>query len=153
MLRVHQDFHAQRTNECRASCPCTPELANRTLLQPYTPFPPRSNTCNCPSEWLSSATLVKSRRCTRRIQPQGTSRSSTWGICTRRAGKLNKARSQLYRSQILQENMRWKALAEIYTMHSFAQICNRNFLSKFCEKFANFAKIVAKYAKSLLKVC
>ena len=32
----------------------------------------------------------------------------TWGICTRRAGKLNRARSQLYRSQILQENVRWK---------------------------------------------
>ena len=29
----------------------------------------------------------------------------------------------LYRSQILQENMRWKALAEIYTMHSFAPFC------------------------------
>ena len=41
-------------------------------------------------------------------------------IRTRRAGKLNKARYRLYRSQILQENMRWKALAEIYTMHSFA---------------------------------
>ena len=30
------------------------------------------------------------------------------------------ARSQLYRSQILQVNTRWKALAEIYTMHYFA---------------------------------
>ena len=28
--------------------------------------------------------------------------------------------SRLYRSQILQVNMRWKALPEIYTMHSFA---------------------------------
>ena len=27
-------------------------------------------------------------------------------ICTRRAGKLNRARSQLYRSQILQKSMR-----------------------------------------------
>ena len=44
----------------------------------------------------------------------------TWGICTRRAGKLYKARYQLYLSQILQENMRWKALAEIYTMRCFA---------------------------------
>ena len=44
----------------------------------------------------------------------------TWGICTRRAGKLYEARSRLYRSQILQENMHWKALAEIYTMHSYA---------------------------------
>ena len=39
-----------------------------------------------------------------------------------RAGKLDRARSRLYRSQILQENMRLKALAEIYTMHSFAHI-------------------------------
>ena len=48
-----------------------------------------------------------------------------WGICTRRAGKLYKARSRLYRSQILQVNTRWKALAEIYTMHSFAPLWNR----------------------------
>ena len=41
----------------------------------------------------------------------------TWGICTRRAGKLYKARSRLCRSQILQVNTRLKALAEIY------QIC------------------------------
>ena len=37
----------------------------------------------------------------------------TWEICTRRAGKLYKARSRLYRSQILQVNARVKALAEI----------------------------------------
>ena len=35
-------------------------------------------------------------------------------------GKLYRARSRLYRNEILQVNMRWKALAEIYTMHSFA---------------------------------
>ena len=29
------------------------------------------------------------------------------GICTRRAGKLYKPRSRLYRSQILQVNTRW----------------------------------------------
>ena len=29
---------------------------------------------------------------------------STWGICTRRAGQLYRARSRLYRSQILQVN-------------------------------------------------
>ena len=50
------------------------------------------------------------------------------GCCIARSGKLDKARSRLYRGQILQENMRWKALAEIYTMHSFAQLCNLNFL-------------------------
>ena len=37
-------------------------------------------------------------------------------------GKLYRARSRLYRKEILQENMRLKALAEIYTMHSFAQL-------------------------------
>ena len=40
--------------------------------------------------------------------------------CIARSGKLDRARSRLYRGQILQENMRWKALDEIYTMHSFA---------------------------------
>ena len=40
-------------------------------------------------------------------------------------GKLWEARSRLYRSQILQINTRWKALAEIYTMHSFAPFWNR----------------------------
>ena len=46
-------------------------------------------------------------------------------------GKLWRARSRLYRSQILQVytivvhvNTRWKALAEIYTMHSFAPFWN-----------------------------
>ena len=41
--------------------------------------------------------------------------------------KIKKARSRLYRSQILQENARWKALAEIYTMHF-----NLNFFVKNC---------------------
>ena len=36
------------------------------------------------------------------------------------SGKLYRARSRLYRNEILQVNMRLKALAEIYTMHSFA---------------------------------
>ena len=49
-------------------------------------------------------------------------------ICTRRAGKLFRARSRLYRSQNLQVNTRWKALAEVYTMHSFALFFTLNFL-------------------------
>ena len=50
----------------------------------------------------------------------------------RRAGKVYKARSRLYRSQILQDlvNTRWKALAEIYTMHSFAPFFNLKILDK-----------------------
>ena len=38
-----------------------------------------------------------------------------------RTFELFRARSLLYRSQILPVNTRWKALAEIYTMHSFAR--------------------------------
>ena len=34
--------------------------------------------------------------------------------------KLRGARSRLYRRRFLQVNTRWKALADIYTMHSFA---------------------------------
>ena len=54
--------------------------------------------------------------------------------------------SRLYRSQILQVNTRWKALAEIYTMHSFAPFSNRKIFVKNCWKkfavfFANFCKI------------
>ena len=57
------------------------------------------------------------------------------GVCETRqdiglgfgCGKLHRARSRLYRSQILQVNTRWKALAEIYTMHSFAPFSNLNF--------------------------
>ena len=63
-----------------------------------------------------------------------------------RSGKLDRARSRLYRSQILQENMRWKALAEIYKMHSFAQLCNLNFLSnlpKMLQIFWKFSQILA----------
>ena len=38
--------------------------------------------------------------------------------------KLRGARSRLYRRRFLQVNTRWKALAEIYTMHSFAPFWN-----------------------------
>ena len=47
-----------------------------------------------------------------------------------RTFELLRARSRLYRSQILQVNTRWKALAEIYTMHSFAPFSNLNFFVK-----------------------
>ena len=45
-----------------------------------------------------------------RTRRAGKSISLTWGICTRRAGKLYRVRSRLYRSQILQVNTstRWK---------------------------------------------
>ena len=46
-----------------------------------------------------------------------------------------RARSRLYRSQILQVNTRWKALVEIYTMHSFAPFSNLNFFVKNRQNF------------------
>ena len=59
-------------------------------------------------------------------------RMNAWDdCCIARSGKLDRARSRLYRGRILQENMRLKALAEIYTMHSFAQLCNLNSVLKF----------------------
>ena len=42
------------------------------------------------------------------------------GCCIARSGKIHRARSRPYRGQILQVNMRWKALAEIYAMPAFA---------------------------------
>ena len=79
----------------------------------------------------------------------------TWGICTRRAGKLYKARSRLYRRRFLQVNTRWKALAEIYTMHSFAPLSNLKIFVKncwnFCCFFLNFRKFCSNFAQILLK--
>ena len=59
-------------------------------------------------------------------------RKRTSGICTRRTGRLYKARPRLYRIQIFQINTRWKALAEIYTMHSFAPFSNLKILVRYC---------------------
>ena len=47
--------------------------------------------------------------------------------------KLYRARSLLYRRQILQENIRWKALDEIYKIYMFLQRSDQYF-SKFCQK-------------------
>ena len=52
-----------------------------------------------------------------------------------RTHELIWARSRLYRSQILQVHTRRKALAEIYTMHSFAAFSNLNFFVKNRQNF------------------
>ena len=44
--------------------------------------------------------------------------------------KLEGARSRLYRRRFLQVNTRWKALAEIYTMQSFAPFFNLKISAK-----------------------
>ena len=55
--------------------------------------------------------------------------------------KIKSARSRLYRSRFLQVNTRWKALAEIYTMHSVAP-----FLESIIENWGkkNLAKTTPK---------
>ena len=60
---------------------------------------------------------------------------------TRPADQLWRARSRLYRSQLLQVDMRLKALAEIYTMHFFAQLCNFNF---FCKRTQKISQLFGK---------
>ena len=63
-------------------------------------------------------------------------------LCIRGQGDY-RARSRLHRSQILQVNTRWKALAEIYTMHSFAPL-----LESICENWGLLVKL-----SSTLKKC
>ena len=52
--------------------------------------------------------------------------------------KIKSARSRLYRSRFLQVNTRWKALAEIYTMHSFAPLSDLKISLKIAELFSVF---------------
>ena len=61
--------------------------------------------------------------------------------------KLRGARSRLYRRRFLQVNTRWKALAEIYTMHSFAPFSNLNFFVKNRQKL--FATEVMNFINSI----
>ena len=68
--------------------------------------------------------------------------------------KLYRARSQLYRSQNLQVNIRFKALAEMYKMHSFAQLLESiienwgsSALSIFCQNGAKAFATFAKFSK------
>ena len=60
---------------------------------------------------------------------------------SRRAGKIFRTRSRLYRNQILKVNTHLKALAEICTLHSFALLSISILLSTFGNKFLDFAKI------------
>ena len=110
--------------------------------------------------WISAEVLFHSARLGLFRKPGAWLRcpGHTWGICTRRAGKLYKARSRLYRSQILQVNTRWKALAEIYTMHSFAPLWNRipnnrSLISKFSIKILNFLLFVPKFSHIFSEFC
>ena len=59
--------------------------------------------------------------------------------------KLYGARSLLYRRQILQENIRWKALDEIYKIYMLLHRSDLNISEIFRQKFSHF---LAKFAKN-----
>ena len=52
--------------------------------------------------------------------------------------KLYRARSLLYRRQILQENIRWKALDELYNIHKFLHRSDLNTSENFRQTFSHF---------------
>ena len=54
--------------------------------------------------------------------------------------KLYKARSLLYRRQILQENIRWKALDEIHKVYMPLHRSDLNISENFRQTFSHFFK-------------
>ena len=58
--------------------------------------------------------------------------------------KLCRARSLLYRRQMLQENIRWKALDEIYKIYMLLHRSDLNILEFFRQFFSHF---LAKFCK------
>ena len=78
--------------------------------------------------------------------------------------KLYGARSLLYRRQILQQNIRWKALDEIYKIYMLLHRSDLNisetfrqkfshFLVKFLQKFVIFEFFSVIVAQMLMKFC
>ena len=63
--------------------------------------------------------------------------------------KLSRVCSLLYRRQILQENIRWKALDEIYKIHMLLHRSGLNMSGNFSSNFfAFFGKILQKNEKT-----
>ena len=58
--------------------------------------------------------------------------------------KVYKPRSLLYRRQILQENIRWKALDEIYKIYMLLHCSDLNISEKIRQIFSHFLAIFFK---------
>ena len=58
--------------------------------------------------------------------------------------KLYRARSLLYRRQILQVNIRWKALDEIYKIYMLLHRSDLNISENFRQKFSHFLSFFGK---------
>ena len=77
--------------------------------------------------------------------------------------KLYRARSLLYRRQILQENIRWKALDEIYKIYMLLHRSDLNISENFRQTFSHFLALFCKnslflnsfidFAQILMKCC
>ena len=80
--------------------------------------------------------------------------------------KLYRARSLLYRRQILQVNIRWKALDEIYKIYMLLHRSDLNISEKFRQNFSHFFAKIRKinyfvifeffsliFAQILMKFC
>ena len=78
--------------------------------------------------------------------------------------KLYRARSLLYRRQILQENIRWKALDEIYKIYMLLHRSDLNisenfrqfffaFFGKHLQEFIIFEFFSLIFAQILMKIC
>ncbi len=65
--------------------------------------------------------------------------------------KLYRARSLLYRRQILQENIRWKALDEIYKIYMLLHRSDLNISEIFRQKFVIFEFFSLIFAQILMK--
>ena len=59
--------------------------------------------------------------------------------------KLQRARSLLYRRQFLQENIRWKALDEIYKIYMLLHRSDVNISANFVKLFRIFRQNFAKF--------
>ena len=66
--------------------------------------------------------------------------------------KLYRARSLLYRRQILQVNFRWKALDEIYKMYIFLHRSDLKFLAKKVVTILAFLNVLASKNDVLLVI-
>ena len=64
--------------------------------------------------------------------------------------KLYKARSLLYRRQILQENIRWKALDEIYKIYMLLHRSDLNISEFFRQTFSHFLDFLIFFAKFVI---
>ena len=69
-------------------------------------------------------------------------RHAAVGSGTARAGRLYRARSRLYRSQILQENMRSTAFFKLYKICILLHRCNLKFFAK--NRFERSSKCIRK---------